>query len=241
MNQHESTDLDLDLIRLDGGTQCRADSTEAMAEEYAEAMKEGAVFPAVTVFRDGADYWLADGFTRVEAARRVGLARISAEVREGTRRDAVLYAVGANATHGMRRTNADKRAAIARLLDDPEWSRWSDREIGRNPLSRPWTQRSYTGDERDRRKLCPVLDSAVALKVATLYTCDEWGRFLYRSAISSLGLTMRLGSGQAVLGAIPFAGERERAGRLGASCVRAGRASHLSHQEGAFRAVNRAT
>lgn len=56
---------------------------------------------------------------------------IAAEVRQGTRRDAILYSVGANATHGLRRTNADKRRAVETLLRDEEWSQWSNREIAR--------------------------------------------------------------------------------------------------------------
>lgn len=41
------------------------------------------------------------------------------------------YAVGANAAHGLRRTNADKRRAVTMLLDDPESVQWSDREIAK--------------------------------------------------------------------------------------------------------------
>lgn len=44
--------------------------------------------------------------------------KIKADVREGTRRDGILHAVGANATHGNRRTNEDKRRAIVILLND---------------------------------------------------------------------------------------------------------------------------
>ena len=43
----------------------------------------------------------------------------------------VLHAVSANATHGLRRTNADKRRAVMALLYDDEWAQWSDREIAR--------------------------------------------------------------------------------------------------------------
>jgi len=42
-----------------------------------------------------------------------------------------LYSVGANADHGQRRTNADKRRAVLILLNDEEWGKWSDREIAR--------------------------------------------------------------------------------------------------------------
>jgi hypothetical protein len=33
--------------------------------------------------------------------------------------------------HGLRRSNADKREAVAELLRDGEWAAWSDSEIGR--------------------------------------------------------------------------------------------------------------
>ncbi|MEX2673389.1 MAG: hypothetical protein WD294_14915 [Phycisphaeraceae bacterium] len=45
--------------------------------------------------------------------------------------DAILYSVGANADHGLRRTNADKRASVETLLADDEWAKWSDREIAK--------------------------------------------------------------------------------------------------------------
>lgn len=123
--------VSLSAIRVDGGTQTRAQIDEATVNDYAESMQAGTVFPAVVVFYDGATYWLADGFHRVAAATQAGLTEISAEVRQGTQRDAILHSVGANAAHGLRRTNADKRRAVERLLRDEEWGRWSDREIAR--------------------------------------------------------------------------------------------------------------
>jgi hypothetical protein len=47
----------------------------------------------------------------------------------GSKRDAILYSVGANANHGKRRTNEDKRKAVLTLLNDEEWSQWSDTKI----------------------------------------------------------------------------------------------------------------
>jgi hypothetical protein len=87
-------------------------------------------FPQATVFFDGAEYWLADGFHRIIAAKSLGLTEIGADVRAGTRRDAILYAVGANSAHGLKRTNRDKRNAAMTLLRDPEWAQWSNVEIG---------------------------------------------------------------------------------------------------------------
>lgn len=129
--QTDSSVLSLGLIRRDGGTQPRDRISNDIAKEYAEAIADGAVLPAVTVFYDGATYWLADGFHRAAAHDQLGLADIAADVRQGTQRDAVLYSVGANASHGYRRSNADKRRAVLTLLNDPEWAKWSDREIAR--------------------------------------------------------------------------------------------------------------
>lgn len=125
------TYLPIKQIRRDGGTQPRVGIIREAVEEYATAFMEGDEFPPVIVFFDGSNYWLADGFHRTLAAETAQLDEISADVRQGTQRDAVLYSVGANAAHGQRRTNEDKRAAVKRLLTDPEWAQWSDREIAR--------------------------------------------------------------------------------------------------------------
>ncbi len=131
IEKHEPLSLPITLIRRDGGTQPRVAINQTTVEEYASDMKEGASFPPVLLFNDGTQHWLADGFHRVLAAESIGLKEIAAVVRQGTQRDAVLYSCGANATHGLRRTNADKRRAVLRLLEDSEWSKWSDREIAR--------------------------------------------------------------------------------------------------------------
>lgn len=121
--------LNLNAIRIDGGTQSRVEINNEAVSDYAEALKVGIEFPAIVVFHDGADHWLADGFHRYHAHKQAGKASILADVRDGTVRDAVLYSLGANCTHGLRRSNADKRKSVATLLADPEWAKWSDRKI----------------------------------------------------------------------------------------------------------------
>lgn len=120
--------LTLAEIRLDGGTQPRVAINEDVVADYAAAVHE---LPPVVVFFDGVAYWLADGFHRFHAHRRAGEHTLEALVHQGTKRDAVLYAVGANQTHGLRRTNADKRRAVETLLGDDEWKRWTDSEVAR--------------------------------------------------------------------------------------------------------------
>lgn len=117
-------------IRQDGGTQARARMDQNALDDYAEAMAAGASFPAIIVFEDRENIlWLGDGFHRVAAAEAAGKKNIKAEIRAGGLREARLFAIGANITHGVRRSNADKRLAVSLLLDDPEWGAWSNREI----------------------------------------------------------------------------------------------------------------
>jgi ParB-like chromosome segregation protein Spo0J len=127
--------VDLRSIRRDGGTQIRAALSEDHVCELVEAINAGVSLPPVVAFGDRADttgaLWLADGFHRAEAWSRAGVDRVPVERRNGTRRDAVLYACGANTAHGLKRTNLDKRRAVEAMLRDEEWSRWSDREIAR--------------------------------------------------------------------------------------------------------------
>jgi ParB-like chromosome segregation protein Spo0J len=127
----KTMNLTLEHIETNGGTQTRAAVHAEVVESYAEEMKGGADFPPIVVFFDGKEYWLADGFHRLIAARGIGWKSIQALVRQGTRREAVLYSAGANARHGLRRSNADKRRAVEILLRDEEWGKWSDREISR--------------------------------------------------------------------------------------------------------------
>jgi len=127
----EIQNLTLDQIRIDGGTQPRVAIDEQIVAEYAELYSTGVDLPPVTVFFDGATYWLADGFHRYWANKRIDCEHVFAHVHQGTQRDAILHSVGANADHGLRRTNADKRKAVLTMLEDEEWSRYSDHEIAR--------------------------------------------------------------------------------------------------------------
>lgn len=118
-------------IRPDTAAQPRHHIDTDIVAAYAADMVGGATFPPLVVYREGSRYWLADGFHRLYAAKGAGVRSIACEVHHGGLRDAILHSVGANAEHGYRRTNEDKRRAVLKLLNDPEWSDWSDREIAR--------------------------------------------------------------------------------------------------------------
>jgi hypothetical protein len=132
----EISSISLGRIKTDGSSQARVAVRQGVVRDYAEAMARqladgGLRFPPVVVFTDGQTHWVGDGFHRILAARQAGLTEIVAELRPGTERDALLYSISANTAHGLPRSNADKRKAVALLLADAEWSQWSDREIAR--------------------------------------------------------------------------------------------------------------
>ena len=104
--------MKLKIDDLDTSLQVRYGVDAKAICEYAEAMSAGAKFPDVTVFTDGATYWLADGFHRVMAVKQNGKATIAADVRKGARIDALRFALKANGTHGVRMSNADKQHAL---------------------------------------------------------------------------------------------------------------------------------
>lgn len=126
---NSTSKVDIEKLNLQGATQARDSIHDETVTEYAEKAKAGIDFPPIVVFFDGSIYWVGDGFHRANAYLMAGLKKIPADVRQGTRRDAVLYSVGANDEHGLKRSNADKRCAVLTLLGDAEWSTKSDRWI----------------------------------------------------------------------------------------------------------------
>jgi hypothetical protein len=82
-----------------------------------------------------ARYYLVDGFHRVAAAQQAGMTELPFTEKSGTYREALLFSLSVNATHGLRRSNADKRKAVMTLLNDEEWSMWSNVAIAFRKLA----------------------------------------------------------------------------------------------------------
>jgi len=96
------------------GLQTRDGLAKSVVKDYAEMMKSGCTLPPVEVVRDSAtgQLYLVDGYHRVDAAKRLKRTVIDAQVTDGTYTDAIRCAIKANAAHGLRRSNADKRNAL---------------------------------------------------------------------------------------------------------------------------------
>lgn len=123
--------IELGKIRLDGGTQPRKSISEDAVRNYTEVLLDGVKMPPVTVFFDGKHYWLADGFHRYHAHKAAGFKKIECEQINGTKRAAFIFSLGANATHGMPRTNEEKRDTVITALTDPEICEMDDRKIAK--------------------------------------------------------------------------------------------------------------
>jgi hypothetical protein len=123
--------LELEKIMVKGEIQQRAGLNFDYIDELSDEIANGSVLPPLDVFDVAGELEVVDGFHRLEAYKRAGVDRVEVNIIKGTERDATLHAVGANAEHGLRRKNADKRRAVKTLLTDDEWGQWSDCEIAR--------------------------------------------------------------------------------------------------------------
>lgn len=178
---NEITNIEFEHIRLDGGTQTREQLNDSSVSEYTEAFKNGAVFPPVTVFFDGSSFWLADGFHRYSACKDAGFDSILANIINGTKRDAVLFSKGANADHGLPRSNAIKRKVVNDMLNDEEWSKWSDREIARACC----VSHTFVQNLRPHLATLPDADSANA-EIPVIRTVERNGK-TYEQNTANIG------------------------------------------------------
>jgi ParB-like chromosome segregation protein Spo0J len=128
----ERVDISIDDIRADGGTQMRVAIDEATVEDYAERLNAGESFPAIDVFYDGTDYWLAHGHHRYRAHIKAKFGHVGCNVHQGTREDAQWFSYASNKDQdviGLRRTNADKERAVRAALSHAKAAKMSDRAI----------------------------------------------------------------------------------------------------------------
>lgn len=119
-------------IRIDGGTQPRKEINYDVVKNYAEAMREGTVFPPVTVFFDGAEYWLADGFHRYHATKSNATTTIEADVHQGSVEDAREYSYGANKDRGYSMSAEDNKEIVRKMLLDPRYKDWTQSRIAKH-------------------------------------------------------------------------------------------------------------
>jgi hypothetical protein len=123
--------IEISKIKIHESLQSRDVMSQETIDEYAESILDGVKLPNILLYFDGGTYWLVDGYHRFFAYQKAGHKDLDVDVVNGTFREAELRSTGVNYGHGLQRTNQDKRKAVMKLLNDLEWSEWSDREIAR--------------------------------------------------------------------------------------------------------------
>ena len=161
---------------ITGHTQFRAAENVATVDAYAEAMEAGEIFPPIVVWRVDGELHLSDGYHRLAALRRLKRECVEADVREGTALELFEHALGANAQHGLPRTQEDKRKAVRAALAHPELSRRSDKQIAKLCLvSQPFV----SGLRKALRKDDTIPKTAKAIgEVLDLPLLERWERTL---------------------------------------------------------------
>ena len=116
-------ELLIEKIRTDGDVQSRERISDEYVDELADLIKAGTKLPPIDVYNDGTDIWVSDGFHRLHAHLKANKRTIRCDVKKGTKAAAMLASCAANQSHGLRRTNADKRRSVELTLKlQPGWS-----------------------------------------------------------------------------------------------------------------------
>jgi hypothetical protein len=123
-----ATQIKIDTIKLLPELQHRGCDNKVVGE-YAELLKEGVKFPAVSVLFDGTDFLLWDGFHRLYAHKEAGIDSIDANISKGDMRDAIWMSFSANVKHGTPLPTTTKRDIIETILRDDEWCWKKQQEI----------------------------------------------------------------------------------------------------------------
>lgn len=125
----------INAIIVDDGTQTRVTCDDTLIAEYAEQyQRDKESMPPVDLFQEskGQTMWMADGFHRYYAAKKIGLASIEAKIHKGGKLQAIIHSLKSNATHGLRRKPEDIQKAIKMAWDN----RANIPELGVNPSAR---------------------------------------------------------------------------------------------------------
>lgn len=148
--------LALDAIALDADLQPRAQIHNDVLDDYGQLLVDGVRFPPIVVFFDRVTNWLADGYHRWHAHKALGLPRIAADVRQGSKREALLHSLSANAEHGRQRGSADFRKAYDIAVRNELCAPWDANAVrdliqcsGRWALELTKRAREERGRERD--------------------------------------------------------------------------------------------
>jgi hypothetical protein len=149
------TSVALAAIKVEPDFQVRVELDQGIVAEYAERRRAGDVFPPIDAFLLEEQLVLVDGLLRYKGEKENGAQSIAVRVHEGTRPDALRYALGANTSHGLPLTAEDKRRAVGLALEN--FRQMSDRAIADMVKVSP----TFVGRVRGQRP--STVDSSIRL------------------------------------------------------------------------------
>lgn len=111
-------------IDMDGSPKVRAEVRSDTVEEYQSQYRlKGNRMPEPHLFKSGKMFIIGDGWHRVTAMKNLKTKAALFEIHEGGYSECLKFALTANLSHGLRRTNADKRAgAMSAIKEFPSLS-----------------------------------------------------------------------------------------------------------------------
>jgi ParB-like chromosome segregation protein Spo0J len=118
-------EIELDKLEAPGATS-RARVETALVGSFADLMTMGVKLPPLEVYFDGTTFWLADGFHRVAAARKLNRTTMPAMVMPGDKMRALLALLAANKAS---RSDDDKRHVAHLALTDPLLKTWNNQQL----------------------------------------------------------------------------------------------------------------
>jgi ParB-like chromosome segregation protein Spo0J len=118
-------------ITVDHEVQVRGEVDPKRVDEYAKIIQEQGAMDAMALFTEdsGTTLLMADGFHRIQGYAKVGKEEALCKVRNGSRSEAIRYALKENGHHGAPMTNAQKRHAAEIAVADKTIGEMADKDI----------------------------------------------------------------------------------------------------------------
>ena len=126
--------LRLDQLIMDSGTQSRADQVpDSVVQEYMGLRADGVVLPPISVVSDGVHHWPTGWLYSVSGWKNPSVTiRFRQMLRPGLSKMRYGRRSPQTDTHGVARTNADKRKAVLLALAHPHAKGMKSREIAKH-------------------------------------------------------------------------------------------------------------
>lgn len=117
------------LVGCDHGTQTRVSINQQHVRYLKGILDEQSWLQPIIAFCSGENRWIADGWHRLEAYKLAGMDHVFVDIRQGTEKDAIEFALAANGTHGLIESAEDRVKRIRLALTTPGIMELSDAEI----------------------------------------------------------------------------------------------------------------